>query len=329
MKRIVSRKVVISGLLGVALTGFLLGGTQLLWAQGVAKLNVATFGENVIESWPQFIGQLKGFFQKEGIEIKAFFIGAESQQLQAQLGGSLDITTMGSVGVINAVQKGADLIIVGAVVTRPPEVFMVASDISSFADLKGKPIAISELLSNDAYVTRKLLESKGLKVGDYTLLQIGFSNARLAALKVGAVKGTILIFIAAQQALEAGFKQLADANDLIDFPWNMINVKRDWAQKNRTVLVRYLRGLDRSIAWMTDPRNAEEGIKLLAERTKTSEPLISKTYQFMLSSKVLQATLSEKVVEKAVDFMRERGDLKGNFEVKRIVDPSYLVEARR
>jgi len=329
MKAIVPRRIMISGLLRVALTVFVLGGTQLLWAQGVAKLNVSTFGETAIPSWPQYIGQLKGFFQQEGIEIKTFFLSSESQQLQAQLGGSLDITTMGSVTLINAVLKGADLAIVAAVVTRPPEVFVVTGDINSFADLKGKPIAISELFSSDSYVTKKLLESKRLKSGEYTLLQIGFSSARLAALQAGSVKGAILTFIAGQQALEAGFKQLADPKDLIDFPWNMINVKRDWAQKNRALLVRYLRALDRSISWMNTPRNAEEVIKFLAERTKTKDTLIAKTYEFMVSSRALQATLSEQVVEKAVDFMRETGDIKGSFEVKKIVDPSYLAEARR
>src|SRR5258708_17506561 len=69
---------------------------------------------------------------------------------------------------------------------------MVQRDVGSYADLKGKSLAVDAATTGFAFVLRKLLQLGGLNEGDYTLERLGNTPARVQALMQGKTAGTIV-----------------------------------------------------------------------------------------------------------------------------------------
>jgi ABC-type nitrate/sulfonate/bicarbonate transport system substrate-binding protein len=71
--------------------------------------------------------------------------------------------------------------------------FIVAPDIKSFDDLKGKTIAISTFGGLTDMLTREILEQHGIRPHkDVALLQLGTPDLRYGALKAGTVKAALV-----------------------------------------------------------------------------------------------------------------------------------------
>ena len=86
---------------------------------------------------------------------------------------------------------------------------IVAPDIRSYADLKGKTFAISSFGGFADKLTREILAQHGLQaMKDVMLLQIGTADLRYAALRSHKVQATVLVGHYAATALEEGHREL-------------------------------------------------------------------------------------------------------------------------
>jgi len=86
---------------------------------------------------------------------------------------------------------------------------IVAPEIKSYADLKGKTLAISTFGGFADKLTREILAQHGLQaLKDVMLLQIGTADLRYAALRSHKVQATVLVGHYAVTALEEGHREL-------------------------------------------------------------------------------------------------------------------------
>jgi NitT/TauT family transport system substrate-binding protein len=87
--------------------------------------------------------------------------------------------------------------------------FIVTPEIKSYADLKGKSMAIAGFGGFTDKLTREILAQHGLQaMKDVMLLQIGTVDVRYAALKMSKVQGTLLVGQYATTALDDGLREL-------------------------------------------------------------------------------------------------------------------------
>ena len=149
---------------------------------------------------PLFAGTEKGFFKAQGVEIDLETTPSSMYQAQKLVAGEFDLACT-AVDNVFAYQEGAgeieldrdpDLFIaMGA--TQIELCFVVAPDIETFADLKGKTIAMDALATGFAFVLYQMLENAGLSGDDVTLVSVGSTPSRWEAVRDGKHAGTLLI----------------------------------------------------------------------------------------------------------------------------------------
>ncbi len=85
--------------------------------------------------------------------------------------------------VLNGAMQGLGTKLVAALNSRPPFSLVVRPEINSAADLSGKVFAVSSFGNTQAILTEKHLQHLGLKKGEYQLLAMGATPARIAAMR--------------------------------------------------------------------------------------------------------------------------------------------------
>src|SRR5215831_19466300 len=116
-------------------------------------------------------------------------------------------------------------------------------------------------------VLREALKVKGLEYPrDYKLLVIaGGSATNLAALQSGQINATTVAVPLNYAAEEAGFNVIGKLSDGVPyFQTNVIATRRSWAEKNRPVMVRFMRAMVESLRWLHE--NREAAVDFLARR---------------------------------------------------------------
>ena len=141
---------------------------------------------------PLYLGQDVGIFKKHGLNLEMIFIPGGSLSLQALIGKSLDLLMTGGPPVVNAYLQGAKIKIIGGATNLLPYTFVVIGGIRSAEQLKGKRIGISRFGSNTDYVVRLALNQFALSPNEVQIIQVGGSQARLVAMKSGAIQATVL-----------------------------------------------------------------------------------------------------------------------------------------
>lgn len=131
-----------------------------------------------------------------------------------------------------------------------------------------------QLLASGATTVLKLIFKKnGLDYpADYKLLAVGGGNFNLAALTSGQVSAAFLVVPLVYAAEEQGFKNLDLYKDY--YQLTVMAVKRGWAERNRTPMVRFLKGALRANRWLF--ANREPALDFLSEEIQITPELARK-----------------------------------------------------
>ena len=91
-------------------------------------------------------------------------------------------------------------------------------------------------------MVRHILRKKGLNPDrDVALIQIGGDPERIGALKQGAIDAASLSFPGYGIAMKMGYPMLWDSSKEIDYPWIEITTRRSIIQKNRDMIMSYMK----------------------------------------------------------------------------------------
>jgi NitT/TauT family transport system substrate-binding protein len=110
-------------------------------------------------------------------------------------------------------------------------------------DLKGKSVAVSRFGSGSDFITRLALKSWGLDpVKDVTILQVGNSPDRLAAIASGKVFGSILSLSQTPRAKKLGLRVLADLSQIdAEYPQGVLYVSTALIEKRPDLIREFLK----------------------------------------------------------------------------------------
>jgi ABC-type nitrate/sulfonate/bicarbonate transport system substrate-binding protein len=243
-------------------------------------------------NWPIWAAQEKGFFAREGLEVKLTPTPSSVFQLTNLIEGKFDIG-MTAIDNVIAYQEGQG----EAPVAGTPDLFafmggdngflrlVVQPEIKSYADLKGKELSVDALTTGYAFVLRKMLERGGLKESDYTLVRAGGVLQRWEALKERKHAGTLLLSPFEVMAEASGFRRLGNAIDVLGRYQGLVGAaRRSWAQAHAAELVGYIRAYRAGVAWLYDRANKLAALAILEKNVRgmTAE-LAAKTYDVLLA----------------------------------------------
>ncbi len=228
---------------------------------------------------PIYVAQAKGFFAREGIEVKVTPTPNSGFQMSGLINGKFQVASTALDNLI-AYQEGqgtakterpADLItIMGGASTELA--LMALPSIKSVAELRGKEFALDSLSTGYAFVLRKMLEKNGLMPSDYKFVAVGGTRERLEALRAGTMAAGLISEPFTTQAKKEGLSFLGEAVSSVGRYQATVQIaNRWWAKENEKAMVGYIRAMISAVDWIYEPANRQETIKILAEAVKISE----------------------------------------------------------
>src|SRR5207249_5465685 len=178
-------------------------------------------------------------------------IAGGSLSLQALVGKSLDLLMTGGPPFINAYLSGAKIKIIAGVTNLLPYVLIASGGIATAEQLKGKKVGISRFGSNTDFVVKLAATQLGLNPkSDIQIVQTGGQDARVVALKSGAVDATVLTPDVAFIGRKLGFNTLLDFVDKgIEYQHVGIGSRTDYLKSQGDTARRFMRAFLESIRY--------------------------------------------------------------------------------
>lgn len=229
--------------------------------------------------WVQCVAIDKGFYRDVGFDASAAVIQNSPHAIQMAITGGFQVATSQPEPFVAAVERGAtDLGAISAPMNSADWSLVGNPAVKSVEDLKGQTIGVSSLRTSESWLTTKLLLAKGLKSGDFSFIQLGTSPAKVTALQKGAVGAAILFEPTAELAVRQPLPLLARYGTMRAYPTILYVVNKSWAAKGDAGK-RTAQAIQRAHAWLWDPANKDEAIKILAKYTKRDDSILEAVYQ--------------------------------------------------
>ena len=207
-----------------------------------------------------YVANEGGFFEKEGLKVTIQTAGGDQQAMDALTSGNCNIAQCDPSFAAIVNEKGWDARVIGVVVNKAA-FWGVTYDknldtIRDIKQLKGKTIAVYPY-PNTAYVIQEqLLEQNGLKIGkDVTLIQVSMGT-ELATLNGRAdIAQTIEPNVATVEG-EGGKCVLSYPDFYGDIAFSGLIVSRQYLEKNRETLIKFIRAYNSAMAFVHENPNA-------------------------------------------------------------------------
>jgi ABC-type nitrate/sulfonate/bicarbonate transport system substrate-binding protein len=242
-------------------------------------------------NWPFWVGQEKGFFRREGVEV-VLELTPNSVELAKNLHAGRYDLALTSVDNVVAYDEGqgeadlggpADFVAIFGVDNGLLSV-MAVPEVKSFAELKGKTLSVDAMTTGFAFVLREVLARNGVAESDVQIVRVGGGAQRLEALLKKEQAATLLNTPLDLVAEARGFNRLARARDQLDAYQGIVGtMRRDTANRQRLRVEAFIRGFHTSVAWLADPANKDEAVTILVGRMRGMErPAAERAYQRLL-----------------------------------------------
>ena len=234
--------------------------------------------------------EAKGFLQKENIRVQVNIVTDSPTLLRNLITGKYDLILNNADNVIawaegqgEDPQKNDFIIFLGGS-RGVNQKLIVAPGINDYGDLKGKVFAVDAPTTGYAIVGVYILKKHGLELNkDYTFKAFGNTAARADAMSRGDASGAMMS-LADDEIQKRGFKVLAKSEDYVQqYARGLGATRREWANKNEDLLVRFTRAMIRATDWVTDPKNKEEVIAVLIPENRNSKARAEAMYEESMS----------------------------------------------
>jgi ABC-type nitrate/sulfonate/bicarbonate transport system substrate-binding protein len=221
------------------------------------------------------VARAKGLFAANGLEVDIMATPNSTDQMRGLSHGSWQIVSTAFDNVLGwSGREGAEIVAIAQVAQGITLPVYVRPEITSWEELRGKPLAVDAVDTAYALVLRRILLAHGFEMdrGDYTLLPKGATGQRLESMTQGETFAGVLNPPWDAKANAAGMKRFADQREILpDYPGGVFALNRQWADENRDTVVNYLAAWDEGLRWARDEKNRDEVIKLISEAEKMDE----------------------------------------------------------
>ena len=282
---------------------------------GVSTVNVAFL--------PIYLTQDKGFLKDEGLDVLVVMFNAGATNLQALIGGDVQIMAGGVPETVLARASGVDIKNFWAISNLMPFQIYGSPALKSLKDSKGKKFAISRFGSLSEFLTRSALRQSGVDPKDVSMLQIGATPARFTTLATGIVDATILWFPVTERAKAVGMNKLFDLKDLYPNWTNVGFIAREtWLAKEKEQATRFLRAYQRGVKHTRE--NRDDGVRALRKYVGLDAAEAAAGYDEYRDSFPLDGRILDAGITATVEQEIETGRLKGKLSVNEMIDYSFI-----
>ena len=247
------------------------------------------------------VAEQKGFLAAEDIALEFDRVDTSIELMTNFISGKYDIIQTNADTIIAWTEgQGIDktthdfIIIMGGYRGRQPLELVVAPDILSVADLRGRVLAVDAINTGYSTMLVYMLREEGLVwKKDYNLKSIGGGPMRQEAMLKGEIIGGLVPLN--DELKQIGFHTLLTSLDYItDYARGVTAARPEWADRNEDLLKRYIRAMAGAINWLLDPENKQEAIATImaADEVSSTEALqiyadaVSPTFGFTPDARI-------------------------------------------
>ncbi|MGN6735672.1 MAG: ABC transporter substrate-binding protein [Candidatus Binatia bacterium] len=236
---------------------------------------------------PLWVGWKKGFFEQQGLDAQVLVLRGMPMVVQAMAAGSIHIASGGPEPFMESSDRGFDFIITGGVINGMTQAIVAGKKYKTFEDLRGTTVGSSSLTSGTVTAFREALRQKGLEFPrDYKILVVaGGSPGNLAALQSGQISATTVAVPLDYAAEELGFHTIGRLLEAVpQFQSAALATRRSWAEKNRPLMVRFMKGMVQSLRWMHN--NKDAAVEFLAKEIKLKPDHALKGWEYYTQNRI-------------------------------------------
>ncbi len=305
----------------------LLCSTGRALAQGKVRFPVSVASKTVGFS-PIWAVAKQGFFDRQGLQVEVVLMRGAEKAALALVGDSVYVGLGSADAFISAVESNFDVAIVGGIINRPSFVIMARKNIKSYQELRGATIGVTNVSSGPAVALRYVLKAKGLEYPrDYKLIPAGPDIERTMSLSAGRLDASPLGVPTNFMAEEMGYNAIGSYLDVIDYQVSVFAVNRPWAEKNRALLTKFLKGMVLGMRWYLE--NKEAAIEFLVTDLKLKPEHARRGWEFYKGKGLWnpQIELNFKGMNTTLQIYNEANPAKPATAVEKYVERKYLSEA--
>jgi ABC-type nitrate/sulfonate/bicarbonate transport system substrate-binding protein len=276
-----------AGILGAVVAVLLMTGATVQAQKEMRKIRLNVFRIDAAT----VSARVNGYFAAEGFDVDITQTPNSTDQMRGLSQGKYEIVSTAFDNVLAwSGKEGAEIVAIAQISDRTVLPVFVRPEIKDWSDLKGKKLAADAVDTAFALVLRRVLLAHGLDMtkGDYELLALGATGARLESMIKGETYAGILNAPFDGKALAAGMRRIGDSRQVLpDYPNTVLATSREWAQKNSDVLRAYLRAWLKGMAWIKDPANHDAAVKMVGAELKLNPKQATESVEELSNTGVL------------------------------------------
>ena len=240
----------------------------------------SSYGGTAGYQLPIWVVKEAGLYKKYGVpDMEVIMIEGGAVNIQALLGGSLDMTQTSASSPIQAALKGAPVVIVATTDNKIPVQMISRSDIKTPQQLKGKTIGIVRFGGSNETAVKMALKEWNIELREVKILPAGGAAARMAAMASGRIDATVQSYPEIYQAKKLGMNILADIGDFGSYTNTSLIVTRSFLQQNRALTKNMIKAVIEAIHYIKT--NKPETLRVLKKYMQMNDmEAIGVTYDF-------------------------------------------------
>ena len=282
---------------------------------GLSSVNVAFL--------PVYVAEDRSFFKSEGLDVLLVLFNAGATNLQALIGGDVQIMGSAFVETIGGRGAGIDVTNFWGICNLMPFQLYSQPDFKSMKQAKGKRFAISRFGSLTDFLTRATLRHFGIDPKEVTILQIGSTPARFAALAAKGVDASVVWFPVTEIAKSQGFNKLLDLKEIFpEWPYETFAARESWLNKEKDQVTKFLRAYQKGVKYTHD--NKDDSVRILKKYVRMDPAYAPAGYDEYRDSFPLNGEIAEKTIPTVIEQEFEAGRLKKKLTVEDMIDRSFI-----
>ena len=243
---------------------------QTLSAADLPMLRVAhgAFNEKVLALW---IAVERGLFHKYGVDVEVVDVRTGPSTIQALASDEVQVAYTVPSSVLSAAAGGLDIAFFAGLVNRPDGDLIVAPEIRTTNDLRGKRLGIQSVGGGVWSMTVLALEYLGMEPArdHIALLTLGDQSVLTRSFIAGKVDGAYVSYGYRPLLKDVKHRLLLDlGKSAIAYQGLALVAQRPYLRQNPRSIDALLNGVTESVAFVKDPVNKEEVLKSLQKNLR-------------------------------------------------------------
>ncbi len=270
---------------------------SLAWAQSPASVTIQIDGAAVPFYAPLYAAAEKGIFRKHGIDAKFLYANA-SEICKNVAAGNIEFGFPNADAVVAARAAGIPIKVIHTTYQRSigATLFKQSSGIKTFADLKGKRVAVTSIGSPNYFQLQAGLKQAGLTVNDVKVEVIA-TGAIVQALQADQVDAIVFSELRRYNLEADGVKVgMISSNDFLPSFGNVLVVGEQFLKQKPQVARSFANALTEALTWVINGNDTEAialAIEKYAPTWKGQEALLGRAFKETFIPSVWQSSLTK------------------------------------